>query len=477
MARGRVQFLSRDEILRTDETSVRILEEVGVDVLSPSARELLLESGATISKTNDRILIPEEIVKSALSMAPKSIVLAGRNGAKDLRIPSEGGTYVANGGEGVFVKDLVTGEKRPSTGDDLRDFAILVEASPQVDFCWMMVGALDKPAHLKNLIELKTCLEATRKHVQTMAASAQDARNMIKLASILSEGSQEAPKRTIFSAVQCPISPLRFERGIVEAQIEFARSGIPVVSMVASVAGLTSPVTLSGTLAQVNAENLASLVISQTAHKGAPWIYSSDSAAGNLRTGSIHYGAFETQLLRAGAGQLGRYYGVPTMVAGISLEGTSLTLSTVQQGVPLMAIQALVDSDLGSGFGGIEQAAGASFEQFLVDAWVWEAARGFAREFDFDKDAISYETIKDAGLDGNFLGKRHTIARFRTEAMATIDRDAVLAGEPATGSPGDLIKKAHREARRILSKPTTLAASPEEIEEMNALVKKLNRAG
>jgi len=341
----------------------------------------------------------------------------------------------------------------------------------------MMVGALDKPAHLKNLIELKTCLEATRKHVQTMAASAHDARNMISLATILSRGSQEAPKRTIFSAVQCPISPLKFERGIVEAQIEFARSGIPVVSMVASVAGLTSPVTLSGTLAQVNAENLASMVISQTAHKGAPWIYSSDSAAGNLRTGSIHYGAFETQLLRAGAGQLGRYYGVPTMVAGISLEGTSLALATVQQGVPLMAIQALVDSDLGSGFGGIEQAAGASFEQFLVDAWVWEAARGFAREFDFDEDAISFETIKDAGLDGNFLGKRHTIARFRTEAMATIDSDAVLAGEPVTGSPGDLIKKAHREARRILSKPTAPAASLEEIEAMNALIKKLNKAG
>jgi len=477
MARGRLQFLSRDEILRIDETSVRILEEVGVAVLSPSARNLLLESGATISKKNDRILIPEEIVKSALSVAPKSIVLAGRNGVKDLRIPSEGGTYVANGGEGVFVKDLVTGETRPSTGDDLRDFASLVEASPQVDFCWMMVGALDQPAHLKNLIELKTCLEATRKHVQTMAASAHDARNMISLATILSGGSQEAPKRTIFSAVQCPISPLKFERGIVEAQIEFARSGIPVVSMVASVAGLTSPVTLSGTLAQVNAENLASMVISQTAHKGAPWIYSSDSAAGNLRTGSIHYGAFETQLLRAGAGQLGRYYGVPTMVAGISLEGTSLALATVQQGVPLMAIQALVDSDLGSGFGGIEQAAGASFEQFLVDAWVWEAARGFAREFDFDKDAISYETIKDAGLDGNFLGKRHTIARFRTEAMATIDSDAVLAGEPVTGSPGDLIKKAHREARRTLSKPMTPAASPEEIEEMDRLIRELNKAG
>ena len=477
MARGRVQFLSREELLRTHETSIKILEEVGVDVLSPSARDILLESGATISKKNDRLLIPEEIVKSALSMAPKRIILAARNGAKDLNIPSDEGTYVANGGEGVFVKDLVTGETRPSTEDDLRNFAVLVEASPQVDFCWMMVGALDQPAHLKNLIELKTCLEATRKHVQTMAASAQDARNMIKLASILSEGSKRSSKGTIFSAVQCPISPLRFERGIVEAQIEFARSGIPVVSMVASVAGLTSPVTLSGTLAQVNAENLASLVISQAAQKGAPWIYSSDSAAGNLRTGSIHYGAFETQLLRAGAGQLGRYYGVPTMVAGITLEGTSFALSTVQQGVPLMAIQALVDSDLGSGFGGIEQAAGASFEQFLVDAWVWEAAKGFARDFDFDKEAISYETIKDAGLDGNFLGKRHTIARFRTEAIATMDRNAVLAGGPLTGSPGDLIKKAHQEARRILSRPTTPAASPEEMDAMNALIKTLGKTG
>ncbi|MBU0685557.1 MAG: trimethylamine methyltransferase family protein [Thermoplasmatota archaeon] len=92
-------------------------------------------------------------------------------------------------------------------------------------------------------------------------------------------------------------------------------------------------------------------------------------------------------------------------------------------------------------------------------------------------DAISFETIKDACLGGNFLGTRHTITRFRNEAISTIDRDAVLAGEPATGSPSDLIKIARREARNILSEPRSPVASPEEIEKMNAFIKKLDQAG
>lgn len=473
MAKAKIEFLVREEIERIHETTLKVLGEVGVVIHSKSTCDMLRDAGATRSKDGKRILIPEELVRESIRSAPKSFMLAARDKKWDLRLPSRDRTFISNGGEGVFVKDLVTGESRYSNSDDVRDFTIFINEVPQVDFWWQMVGAVEQPTHLKYLVEIKLGFEYSVKHVQAMAGNAAEARHSIDMASILTGGRGALAKRPILSACLCPISPLTFEGGLAEAQVEYARAGVPVVAMVAAVAGLTSPATLSGTIVQANAENLASLVISQTARKGAPWVYSSDSSAGDLKTGSINYRAFETYLLRAGSGQMGRHYGIPTMVAGVGLESISLSLGSVEEGVPYMAIQSMVDSDLGSGIGGIDEAASASFEQFLVDSWVWEAARGFSREFDAGAAAISFETIRDGGIDANFLNKRHTMARFKKEFMATSNPAATLSGPKELRPRGELIKKAHEVAKKMLSGPKKVLVTKDESERMDDIIKKL----
>lgn len=472
MARGRLEFLSRDEVERIHDVSIRVLEEVGVAVHCPEAVQTLLESGSSMSKDGKRVLIPEGQVKQALASTPKSITLAARDPKRDMKIPSDR-MYVANGGEGVYIRDLLTDETRSPRTEDVRDFGRLVEALDPVDFLWPMVGALDQPDELKGLVEMRVSFESTTKHVQAGAIDSREARAFVDLASILAGGKEELRGRPIFSCVQCPISPLTFDDGLTEAQIELARSGIPVVSMVASVVGLTSPVTLSGSMAQINAENLASCVITQTAARGAPWIYSSDSAPGDLKSGSIDYGALEGALLRTAAAQMGKRYGFPTMTAGISLEGTSGLLGRPRDGVPYLAVMGLVPSDLASGFGSLDQAAGASLEQLVLDAWVWDVAKEFVRAFSSDDGAISFDTIREAGLDGNFLGKRHTLTRFKTEFAAPRKPEAVMLGREDSPPRGELLKKAKEEVRRILGQPSAALVSPSESAGMEDLFKKL----
>lgn len=470
MARGRMVFLDGSEIERIHGTSIRVLEEVGVLVHSRPVRDLLEGSGAKASKDGKRTLIPEDVVKAALRDARRSILLASRDGKNDIRIPDSGRLHVTNGGEGVYVKDLVTGEIRSSNSDELRDFAILVENLPDVDFFWPMVGSLEQPAHLKGIFELKTSLAYTGKHVQAMARDTEEARRMVELASILTGGEDGLAKRPIFSAVECPISPLTFEKGLIEAQVEFAKAGIPVVAMSASVAGLTSPITVAGTLAQMNAENLASLVISQAAKKGAPFIYSVDSSPADLKTGSIDYGALEVPLFRTGAGQMAMRYGLPSMVAGVGLENLAHTMTNEWEGVPHASIQSMIPSDLGSGFGGIDMATGASQEQLVADAWVWRVAKEFARDFDTGVEAVSFETIRDAGLDGNFLGKRHTASWLRKEVVAAVLPQASIQVRLRSGEKGDLMRRAKDEAKRILSAPKTPLISREEMTSMDRLM-------
>lgn len=470
MARATFGFFDKQEIARIHDVSIRALEKVGVLVHSEPVTRLLLDGGAARSKDGRRVLIPESVVKEGLAAAPKSVLLASRDGKNDIRIPAQDRMFAANGGEGVYIKDMTTGASRPADSRDLADFAYLVDRLPQVDFFWPMVGALEEPVSRKGMVELKTSYQFTKKHVQAMATSTEEAVQMAELSKIFSGSDKDLAKRPIFSAVECPISPLTFEEGLVEAQVELAKHGIPVVAMSASVAGLTSPVTLAGTVAQINAENLASLVISQMAMKGAPFIYSSDSCPGDLQSGSIDYGAIEASLVRTGAGQMGRQYGLPTMVCGIGLENLSADVGDAWDGVHYMISQGIVPSDLASGFGGVDQATGASFEQLLADAWVWEIAREFIRPFDTTDEALAFDVIRDAGIDGNFLGKRHTITRFRKESAATRFPAASLAGRKAERRKGALIRKAKDEAERML-KEKAPAVSKDELRQMDDLLR------
>ena len=471
MARGRLCFLDRNEIERIDATARRTLEEVGVRIHSDDVNLLLLDAGAERSKDGKRVLIPGRMIDDALSSAPESVLLAGMDSKHDITIPSaDGRMFAANGGEGVRVTDQITGKIWPSSTEDLRKFAVLVEALPQIDFFWPMVGALEQPTRRKEVVELRVSMEWTTKHIQMGAITAEQARTMVKMGAAVAGGEDELAKRPMFSAVQCPISPLTFEKGLAEAQVEFARAGIPVVSMAATVAGLTSPITLSGTTAQVVAENLASLVITQTAAKGAPFVFSSDSCPGDLKTGSIDYGALETPLFRTAAGQMGEHYGLPKMVAGLGLESLSSGMTDIWQGVHFMINQLLVPSDLASGFGGLEQAAGASYEQMVLDAWVWDVAREFIRDFDADDAAISFDTIQAAGLDGNFLGKKHTSERFRKEFVSTRMPETALRERLSGKGCGHALKIAADAANDILGRPPEPKLTPDRLSELDRII-------
>ena len=469
LARATLSVLNREEMERIHRASLKILETIGVSVLSQPVCKMLEESGCMRSKDGRRILMPEDIVKSAISNAPKSLLLAARDKKHDIRIPSDR-TFMANGGEGVYVKNLVTGEKHTSTTKDTIDFTVLAEKIPQVDLIWTMVGAIDQPVHMKELVELKVGFENTSKHFMGGALSAEQAKDMVEMLLVLAGSQKELERRPIYSGVQCPIPPLTFDKGLIEAQVEFARAKIPITAMSAPIAGISSPVTLAGTVTQTNSDNLASLVISQTARKGAPFIYSSDSSPADMMTGSIDYGGVESPLLHTGCGQMGRYYGLPTMVSGASIEEASLTIGTAQEGVKHMLVEALIPSDLGSGFGGIDNALGASLEQFVVDTWVWDLAREYAKNLDTDEDAIAIDAIRDAAPSGSYLTQPHTIRRFKGDVVSVSRPELSPAGRDKVEPRGSLIKKARKEAERILKEPRESHLSKDESKGMDDLL-------
>jgi trimethylamine--corrinoid protein Co-methyltransferase len=445
MAFGRLVLLSEEEIASIHETSLKILQQIGIRALSKKVQNLLAENGAEIDGAGSIVKIPSFLVEEAIGEAPKEIVLCGRNPKFDLKLPSKDFTFVATSGYATFIRDLVTGEKRMTKTSDLRDFAILADYLDEVDFFDSIVAPTELPPPVQTLHGLAVSFECTEKHVLNRALNEEQAKWQIKLASAVVGDEEKLRKRPIFCSVNCPVSPLVFEEGSSEAMIELARAGIPVVPMSMVLCGSTGPATIAGTLAIVNAENLAALVILQCSSSGAPMIYCSESTSANMKTGDINYQAPELPLIAAGATQMARLYKLPCYTTTIGMDETPKDWESLIGASERLALTQLGRGDISAGLGSLENAKSSALEQVILDVEAWEQAKAYLRRFKVDEPTLGFDVISKVGPGGSFLGLDHTLKHFRKEIW--------LKKEPAilSSTGGSLLERAKEKVKEILS--------------------------
>jgi len=415
LASVKLNFLDRNEVELIHEASIKSLREIGVRIHSNPVLSMMEEAGADVDHKGMIAKVPEDMVKDSLQKAPKKIKLYARDPKHDLEIPVEDFPFTATNGLAVFINDLETGVKRSSTRDDLASFTRLGDALDPVDYLWTSLTATDVSNLTHGAHEIWVTLQNTVKHVQGVTVqSALDAQKQIELASLIAGGKEELRKRPIISIISCPIAPLSFERGAIEAQVEFAKAGIPVLSMSMSLGGLSTPVTIASMLVNINTENLASLVINQVANPGAPHIYTSESTPIDMKSGSINYAAPEVPLISAGAGQMAKRYGLPCMVGGWGSNGgenpgMQVSFCELMSGT----LGCLTGNDLAAGMGSVDVAKGVSYEQLVIDAYLWEEFRAFMRRFEITEESFALDVVKEVGHGNSFLTHPHTAKNFR----------------------------------------------------------------
>jgi len=447
LAFGRLVLLSDNEIARVHETSLEILREIGIKVLSKKVQSLLAENGAEVDAARSIVKIPSSLVEEAIKKAPKEMVLCGRNPKFDLKLPVKDFPFVATSGFSVFMRDFKTGEKRMTKSSDLKDFAILSDYLPQVDFFWPIVTPTELPPPVQTVHGLAISFENTWKHVQYQALSEKEAKWQINLAATVVGGEEKLREKPIFSSVNCPVSPLVYEQGSSEAMVELAKAGIPVVPMSMALCGSTAPATIAGTLTIINAENLGALVILQCANPGAPMIYCAESTSADMKTGEINYEAPEFPLIAAGATQMGRLYKLPCYTTPIGI------LTQMGRG------------DISADFGSLENAESAALEQVILDVEEWEQAKAYLRRFKVDEETLGFDAIKKVGPGGNFLGLKHTLDHFREEIW--LKKEATIL--PSTS--GSLVERAKEKVRQILSSHVPSQLDREVKREINQILR------
>jgi trimethylamine---corrinoid protein Co-methyltransferase len=143
-----MRIISDDEVEAIHRASLDLLEEIGMDVLNPEARDLYAAAGARVE--GERVRIGREIIEEALKTAPAEFTMYCRNPERNLRM---GGNWIAFWPVGgpPNCSDIDRG-RRPGTLEDNHNFIRLAQFFNCVSGAGGgSVDALDYHARIRHL--------------------------------------------------------------------------------------------------------------------------------------------------------------------------------------------------------------------------------------------------------------------------------------------------------------------------------------
>jgi trimethylamine---corrinoid protein Co-methyltransferase len=180
----RLQFLTDAQLDQLQESTLDILENVGVKFPSEKCLNVFAEHGAHVDREKQIVRIPRDMVFNALKTVPRYFVMGARVPEYDLQL-QENVTYFTTDGCGIETIDLYTGEKRTSTKADVGMMARVADSQPAIGFYWPMVSAQDfgrtAPLH-----EADAGWHNTVKHIQSETIMGErDAEYAVEMAGVV----------------------------------------------------------------------------------------------------------------------------------------------------------------------------------------------------------------------------------------------------------------------------------------------------
>lgn len=444
-------MLSDEEIHRIDAASSDILSGTGIKVMNRDALMALKSAGASINEHTEIARIPEGAVRKALDSAPRRVILFSRDGRNDIELSGIRHPYLTTDGTAMYVVDFSTGAYRRGTTRDLFRFALISDYLEEISVFWPMVVASDVSDAEHTVHEFTTSILGTSKHIQHEAHGILEAQAEIEIGSAIAGGKEELRKRPLFSSVFTPVSPLAFEKHATDSMMLFARAGIPIVAMSIVQSGYTGPRTLAGSLAVMNSEILASLVLAQAVATGLPFIYGIFVGPFDLDTSTFLAGSPELALLSAAGAQMAAYYGLPSLASGMLTNAKTISAQAAFEKAQTGMLPALGGASLVSGIGGLSADEAVSFEQLVIDCDIWASIKRILRGVRLDQDLIGVDLIDRLGPMADYLSEVES-ARFPKEDICR-PRLLRMADQEESRPKGarDIERIAHEEVKRIIS--------------------------
>jgi len=340
------QRLNQEQIEKIHKASFDILLNPGVVCFNRTAAEIFGDNGAEITPlAQDRspswlLKIPEKLIMEAVEAAPKVVKLGARDEDNALILNgNEPRVYFASGSEAnnwldvdaeTFVSkrnpdhevDFPVFTMHKGSVDRLAQAARLCEHLDSWDSFLRTVNIQDDDINDENkdVNKFFTSLNNTTKHVMSGLTDLGQLDNVVKMAQIIAGGEDKLKENPIISLITSNIkSPLQLVDDTTGKAMEIAKREIPLVISSSPQGGSTAPIKAEGMVAQINAEILVGIALTQLVKKGTPVLYGSVPVRTNMNDLSDSYGLPEFSQYNIDCAQIARYYGLPCYsTAGVS---------------------------------------------------------------------------------------------------------------------------------------------------------------
>lgn len=455
-----VALLTPPQVERVHAASLEILDQVGLLVRNERARGILGRHGCRVDSESQRVRFPPAVVEEFRRQIPPTFTFYARDPRFDRTLPNDA-PVVVTGSSAPNLIDPTSGQERRARADDLARIAHLVQESPGYDVFSISTLADDSPPGLFTLTRLYPSLKYCLKPVRA-SGPPEDAHKILRFG-FLAAGSEAAYRaRPFITHHYCPVvSPLTMDFDSTEMLLFFSEQGLPCYPTIVPNAGLTSPLTLMGTLTQGNAEFLAAAVLEQMVRPGKPTIYSSLPTVADMRTGAYAPGAIETGILFVATAQMARYYNVP---CGGYIGLTNAKVNDAQSGYETgMSVVAglLGGVHMFNMAGLLDALMSFDFAKALIDDEIALMLKKAAAGMEFSEENLALDLITEIGPGGMYADHLHTVERMKATGLLPeiADRNPRQLWQELGGL--DAHARAMQRARDILTRESHAGFTPE----------------
>jgi trimethylamine--corrinoid protein Co-methyltransferase len=442
------EWLAPDQLDRLHDASVRILEDVGLDVLDAEALVQWERAGARVDHAAQHIWLDRGLVMALVAKAPARFTWRARNPARSLEIGGNAITFGPSGGM-AYASDLERG-RRPGTHTDYEDFVRLAHLCNALHVaCCEQVTSHDVPVALRHLHRLRSGFTLSDKAVVERAHGRAIIADNLEMARRVFGAFDGDP---VIGAVISPDSPLRFDHRLLGGLMANARAGQVTIVSPFVLAGATRPVSIAAALAQQNAEALAVIALTQVVRPGAPVIYGGLTSNVDMQSGRPAFGTPEGAWALMVGAQLARRYRLPYHGSG------SPTTAKIPDGQAAYETQwalwpcVLVHANVVMhAAGSLEGGLTASFEKFVLDAEALAMFQHLLGGFTIDESTLALDMMAEVGPGGHHFGTPHTQARFQTEFYQTFLADRQGYENWASVGSADTAQRAHDLYKELLA--------------------------
>jgi len=411
-----IRVMTPEQIEKVHHNALSILEETGVTVDDPRARQLF-EKALGKTHGDHRVRIPKDLVRWAVTAAPSDIQIYDRLGSPSFELKGDG-TQDAVFGIGctnLHYQDPFQSEILPFYRHHMAAATGLGHNLDAYDFISTPGIIQDLPPETAEIFGVLEIIANTTKPVVMLISSWNSFNPALDLCEHLTDDLSAKP--FVIPYVN-PITPLVLNSETTMKMEAAINRGLPLIFSNYGMSGATCPITPAGTLVVLMAELLAGLVYSQLVKEGAPIILGSLPAAFDMKNAGSFYSP-QTLLLNLACAEMIKSYGIPH--CGTSGSGNGW-------GADLLAASTLTVNHFTSclGTAGMVPFVGGSFDSLvfspelvvLADDLIHQS-RIFASGFSLDDEAVGFSDISNIGPGGNFLLSNLTGKYFRDSQFSS----------------------------------------------------------